>query len=456
MKLTRCTAHGKHLPYLGKTDALPQGANVYWDKDNECMEKDRLQELQLNRLKQTVKQASLSPFYQSKGLGDYTISSLDDIRKLPVTVKQDLRDAYPYGMVSTSIEKVVRLHSSSGTTGTPTVVYHSMSDINQWTELVTRCLFMMGLRPQHVFQNMIGYGLFTGGLGLHYGAERLGCLTIPTGPGNTKRQLKFMKDFRTTSVHVIPSYALHLADTLETMGVDPKKEFPDFRFAILGAEPHSEETRRKVEDFFGVQAFNSYGLSEMNGPGVAFECPERKGMHIWEDSYLIEIVDPETLQPMPEGARGELLITTLTREAMPIIRYRTKDLTSLIPGSCACGRTHARLERITGRSDDMMILKGVNIFPMQIEAILIGIPGVGRNYQIILEQKGHNDHMIVRAEIDPSINIDAYKGLERLRERITRELRDEILITPEVDLCEPGSIPVAQGKAVRVIDRRSL
>ena len=265
-----------------------------------------------------------------------------------------------------------------------------------------------------------------------------------------------MKDFKTTAVHVIPSYALHLADTLEAEGIDPRKEFPDFSYAILGAEPHSEETRRKVQDFFGIKAFNSYGLSEMNGPGVAFECPEMNGMHIWEDAYLVEIVDPDTLEPLPPGSKGEMLLTTLSREAMPIIRYRTKDLTSLVPGECACGRTHARIARITGRSDDMMILKGVNIFPIQIESVLNSIPGVGRNYRIILEQKGHNDHMIVQVEVDPSINVDTYKSLERLRSRITRELRDEILITPEVDLREPGSIPVSEGKAVRVIDNRKL
>lgn len=429
---------------------------MYWNINDECISRQELEELQLGRLKETLARACRAPFYRERGLGDYTIRDLSDVRKLPVTTKQDLRDAYPYGMVCTSLDEVVRLHSSSGTTGIPTVVYHSARDLHNWTELVTRCLYMMGLRRHDVFQNMIGYGLFTGGLGLHYGAERLGCLTIPTGPGNTKRQLKFMKEFKTTAIHVIPSYALHLADTLEAEGIDPRREFPDLSFAVLGAEPHSEETRRKVQDFFGIRAFNSYGLSEMNGPGVAFECPEMKGMHIWEDAYLVEIVDPDTLEPLPPGSKGEMLLTTLSREAMPIIRYRTKDLTSLVPGECACGRTHVRIARITGRSDDMMILKGVNIFPIQIESVLNNIPGVGRNYRIILEQKGHNDHMIVQVEVDPSINVDTYKSLERLRGRITRELRDELLITPEVDLREPGSIPVAEGKAVRVIDNRKL
>jgi phenylacetate-CoA ligase len=429
---------------------------MYWDKDIECISWEKLKELQLKQLKKTLKSASKAPFYSALGLKDFKISDLSDIRKLPFTTKDDLRAAYPYGMICTSLDKVVRLHSSSGTTGTPTVVYHSMKDIDHWTELVARCLSMAGLRKHDVFQNMIGYGLFTGGLGLHYGAERIGCLTIPTGPGNTKRQLKFMKDFGTSAIHVIPSYALHLADEIEAMGIDPKKEFPALKYAFLGAEPHTEATRKKVEEFFGIDAFNSYGLSEMNGPGVAFECPEKHGQHIWEDAYLVEIINPDTLESVAPGEKGELVITTLQREAMPIIRYRTKDLTSVIESPCACGRTHARITRITGRSDDMLILKGVNIFPMQIEAVLIGIAGVGRNYQIILESKGHNDHMIVKAEIDSNLSIHDFKTLDSLKKRITRELRDEILITPDVILCEPGGIPVPQGKAVRVIDNRTL
>ncbi|MDT8273270.1 MAG: phenylacetate--CoA ligase [Desulfomonilia bacterium] len=420
------------------------------------MPRDRLEELQLTRLRETIERASKAPFYEKAGLRDCSISSISDITKLPFTTKQDLRDAYPYGMISVPLEEVVRLHSSSGTTGIPTVVYHSRGDIQRWTELVCRCLFMIGVRKHDVFQNMIGYGLFTGGLGLHYGAERLGCLTIPTGPGNTKRQLKFMKDFKATVIHVIPSYALHLADTLDSMGIVPKDDFPNLRSAILGAEPHTEETREKIENFFGIQAFNSYGLSEMNGPGVAFECPEKNGMHIWEDAFLVEIIDPDTLKPVGTGEHGELVITTLSREAMPILRYRTKDLTSIIEDPCPCGRSHRKIVRITGRSDDMMILKGVNIFPMQIEAVLNGMKHVGRNYQIILESSGHNDHMIVKVEVDSSLSIEDYKALESLRANIVRELRDEILISPEVVLCEPGGIPVAQGKAVRVLDNRSI
>lgn len=428
---------------------------MYWDQHIECMSRDELEALQLKRLQEVVKRAANAPFYRGRGLADYEINTLSDIQKLPVTTKQDLRDSYPYDMVCSSLDDVVRLHSSSGTTGTPTVIYHSVNDISTWTELLTRSMYMAGVRKSDIFQNMVGYGMFTGGIGFHYGAERLGCLTIPTGPGNTKRQLKFIQDFKVSAVHVIPSYALHLADTLGQMGIDPKRDLPDLRIAILGAEPHSEETRQKIEEFFGIQAFNCYGLSEMNGPGVAFECPEQNGMHLWEDCYLMEILDPQTLKPVEPGEQGELVLTTLTREAMPIIRYRTKDLTSLVPGDCPCGRTHRRIRRITGRSDDMMILKGVNIFPIQIEQILLATEGVGRNYQIILESRGHNDHMIIRVELDPSLFLGDIKKLEALRARLVRELHDEILITPAVDLCEPGSLPVAQGKAVRVVDNRA-
>jgi phenylacetate-CoA ligase len=430
---------------------------MFWDERKETMSRAELEKLQLARLKKTVKSASNAPFYNFRGLEKISIKNLNDIEKLPFTVKQDLRDSYPYGMVAVPLEKIVRLHSSSGTTGIPTVVYHSRFDIEFWAGLVARCMYMAGVRQSDVFQNMIGYGLFTGGLGLHYGAEKIGCLTIPSGPGNTKRQLKFMKDFKVSAIHIIPSYALHLADTLETMGIDPKLEFPDFKTAFVGAEPYSEETRKKIEKFFGIDCYNSYGLSEMCGPGVAFECPNKNGMHIWEDAFLVEILDPKTLLPVNPGETGELVLTTLTREAMPIIRYRTKDLTSLIEEPCICGRTHRRIRRITGRSDDMIILKGVNIFPVQVEQVLMGIEGVSRNYQIMLVSKGHNDHMIIKVEIDGSYFEGDSKNLDALKGRITRELRDEILLTPEVELCWPESIEYSEvGKAVRVVDKRTI
>jgi len=428
--------------------------DIYWDEAIETMPVEQLRALQLEKLKKTVERAANAPFYRDLGLADYRIESLDDLAKLPVTTKQDLRDSYPYRLVACPLDEVVRLHSSSGTTGTPTVVYHSFADIDNWTELTARCMYMTGVRKSDVFQNMVGYGMFTGGMGFHYAGERLGCLTLPTGPGNTSRQLKFMKDFDVSVMHVIPSYALHLADTLEKMSIDPRKYLPKLRIAFLGAEPHTEETRQKIQDFFGIKAFNSFGLSEMNGPGVAFECPEQSGMHLWEDAFLFEIVDPETLKPVPDGQRGELVITTLNRTAMPLIRYRTKDLTHVITEQCACGRTHRRIARMQGRSDDMLILKGVNIFPMQIEQVLVGTPGVGRNYQIIVDSKGHNDHMIVRVELDPAMFVGDLASLEKLKTKLTHALRDEILITPDVELCEPGGIPVAEGKAVRVVDNR--
>jgi phenylacetate-CoA ligase len=312
---------------------------------------------------------------------------------------------------------------------------------------------MTGIRRADVFQNMMSYGLFTGGLGLHYGAEKIGALVIPAGAGNSKRQIQLMRDFETTAIHIIPSYALHLSTVFQEAGVDPRRD-TKLRIAFLGAEPHSEKMRRKIEDFYGFKAYNSYGLSEMNGPGMAFECPEQNGMHIWEDHFIVEIIDPVTLKSVPEGEEGELVATTLVREGMPILRYRTKDLTRIIPGPCPCGRTHRRIERIKGRTDDMMILKGVNIFPIQIERQLMGIAGVGTNFMIILDRVGYNDQMTVKVEVQREFFGGDLQQLEALRRRIVEELRGNILITPRVDLVEPDSLPKSDGKATRVIDNR--
>jgi phenylacetate-CoA ligase len=314
-------------------------------------------------------------------------------------------------------------------------------------------MYMAGMRRSDVFQNMMTYGLFTGGLGFHYGAEKIGALVIPAGAGNSKRQIQLMRDFETTTIHVIPSYALHLSTVFTEVGVDPRRD-TKLRLAFLGAEPHSEKMRRKIEELYGFKAFNSYGLSEMNGPGMAFECPEQGGMHIWEDNYLVEIIDPVTLKPVPDGEEGELVTTTLLREGMPILRYRTKDLTRIIPGPCPCGRTHRRIERIKGRTDDMMILKGVNIFPIQIEKKLMEIPGVGTNFVIILDRKDYNDSMTVKVEVQKEFFEGNLQQLETLRRRIVEELKSDILITPRVDLVEPDSLPQSEGKAKRVIDNR--
>jgi len=421
------------------------------------MSRENLEALQLERLKKSVKIASASYHYKNLferiGLDPEKISSLEDIRKIPFTNKEDLRENWPYGFLALSKDELVRMHSSSGTTGRATVIFHTQNDIDAWTNIVARSMYMTGMRRGDVFQNMMTYALFTGGLGFHYGAEKVGALVIPIGAGNSKRQIQLMQDFQTTVMHIIPSYALHLTTVFEEVGVDPRRD-TNLKSAFLGAEPHSEKTRQKIEEFYGVDAFNSYGLSEMNGPGVSFECQYKEGMHIWEDNYIVEIIDPDTLEPVPDGEEGELVLTTLLREGMPILRYRTKDLTRIIPEPCDCGRTHRRIERIKGRTDDMMVLKGVNIFPIQIEKKLMAVEGVGTNYQIILERKDYNDHMIVKVEVQKEFFSGDLKQLEALRRRITNDLKSDILITPRVELVEPDALPKSEGKAVRVIDNR--
>lgn len=431
----------------------------YWDPGVETLSRFQLEELQLLRLKQVLQRVSLFTFYKRRyeeaGIALSDIRELQDIHKLPFTTKQDLRDQYPFGLLCTPKDQLVRLHVSSGTTGQATAVFYTHQDIQVWADLMARCMYMTGARPGDTFQNLTGYGLFTGGLGFHYGAERLGLLTIPSGAGNTKRQIQLFQDFSTNILHIIPSYALHLMDVLADMGIDPRRDL-HFRIAFLGAEPYSEEVRRRVEDFYGMKVFNSYGLSEMNGPGVAFECPAQCGMHIWEDAYLVEIIDPETLQPLPEGQYGELVLTTLKREGMPIIRYRTKDLTRILEGECPCGRVHKRLDRIQGRSDDMFIIKGVNVFPIQVERVLMNIPQVGNNYVIILEREHNVDNMTVRVEVTDKIFVEDMRELQRIQKNITHELKSELLLTPRVELVEPNSLPRSEGKAVRLVDRRSI
>jgi phenylacetate-CoA ligase len=430
---------------------------MYWEKDIETMNRGKLEKMQLARLRETLGRVQHSPYYKMRfaelGLDVKDIRTLADVEKLPFTTKDDLREQWPYGFLALSRDDMVRMHSSSGTTGRATVIFHTANDIAAWTNLLARSMFMTGMRRSDIFQNMMTYGLFTGGLGFHYGAERIGALVIPAGAGNSKRQIQLMQDFETTVIHIIPSYALHLSTVFIEMGVDPRRD-TKLKIGFLGAEPHSESTRRKIEDFYGFKGFNSYGLSEMNGPGMAFECPEQNGMHVWEDNYIIEIIDPVTHRPVPDGQEGELVATTLLRDGMPILRYRTKDLTRIIPGTCPCGRTHRRIERITGRTDDMMILKGVNIFPIQIETILMNIPGVGTNFQIILDRENYNDSMTVKVEIQREFFGGDLQQLEGLRRRIVEALKSDILITPKVDLMEPDSLPKSEGKAVRVIDRR--
>ncbi len=429
---------------------------MYLHKEMETMTRPEIEKLQLERLKKTVNHCMNSPFYKKRfeeiNLRPEDIQTLDDLRKIPFTTKQDLRDTYPFGIASVPLEKATRLHSSSGTTGNPTVILHTQKDLDEWANAVARCLHMVGLRPTDVFQNSSGYGMFTGGLGFQYGAERLGMLTVPAAAGNTKRQIKFMTDFGTTAVHAIPSYAARIYEVMEEMGVDPRRD-TKLKTLIIGAEPHSEEQRRRIEEMLGVKAYNSFGMSEMCGPGVAFECTEQNGLHIWEDYYIVEIVDPETLEPVPEGEVGELVLTTINREAMPLLRYRTRDLTRVLPGECPCGRHHKRLDRMKGRSDDMIILKGVNIFPIQIETILLQFKELSTDYLITLETVETNDEMTIEVELN-ELFTDDYARLQSLTREITRQLKDEILVTPRIKLLPKGALPKSEGKAVRVKDLR--
>jgi len=428
---------------------------MYWEKEIETMDRSELAGLQLDRLNHSLEQARKSPFYGKRFAGKVpnNLAGLDALTTLPFTTKDDLRNAFPYGFLTVDQKEVVRLHSSSGTTGAPTVIFHTAGDIDQWGNLIARCMYTTGVRKHDVFQNMMGYGLFTGGLGFHYGAEKLGVMTIPIGPGNSKRQIWFLKNLRSTVIHILPSYALRLYSLFEELAVDPKKDLA-LRIAFIGAEPHSKEVRKKIEDLYNIKVYNSYGLSEMCGPGVAFECECQEGLHIWEDHFYPEIIDPAGGEVLPEGERGELVLTTLTREAMPLLRYRTRDLTRFLPGKCPCGRTHRRIDRITGRSDDMLIINGVNIFPIQIEKTLMTIPEIGHNYLIEIREENFMDRLQVHVEINEEVFHGTLAELEKLQENAVAALRAELGVTPSVKLVEPSSLPVSEGKAQRVYDYR--
>jgi phenylacetate-CoA ligase len=431
----------------------------YWDKSAETLTRDGIERLQIGLLQSCLERAGRSRFYGERfkkiGFEPGSASGLEDVGRIPFTVKQDLRESYPYELVCEPKERLLRMHISSGTTGRATAVFYTKADLELWADLLARCMYMAGARPGDTFQNLSGYGLFTGGLGFQYGAERLGMLTIPSGAGNSSRQIQIMRDFSTSVIHIIPSFFLFLMDVMKEMGVDPQKELL-LRIAFVGAEPYSEEVRRRLEDFYGVKVYNSYGLAEMNGPGVAFECPYQNGLHVWEDAYLVEIIDPNTLKPVPDGQYGELVLTTLRREAMPILRYRTRDLTRILPGVCGCGRVHRRIDRIQGRSDDMFIIKGVNIFPMQVEQVLMNIPEVGNNYVIVLTRENDIDDMVVQVEVTEAVFVEDMRELQRIREKIAGDLKSELLVTPKVELVEPNGLPRSDGKALRLIDRRVI
>ena len=432
---------------------------MYYQEEIECMPRAELEALQVERLRWAVKHAYENvPLYKQRfdeaGLDPYSIESLEDIKRFPFIVKQDMRDAYPFGLFAVDRSEVKRLHASSGTTGQATVVGYTENDLKNWGDCFARGIAMVGGSAESTMQVSYGYGLFTGGLGAHMGGEVAGCTVVPMSTGNTKRQIQIMKDFETDILCATPSYALLIADTAIEMGYDPAKDFP-ISGVILGAEPASEHMREEIRQKFGVKYCDVYGLSEIMGPGVAMECSESHGLHVAEDQFLVEIVDPETLEPVPDGQFGELVITTLTRECNPLIRYRTRDLTRIIDEPCACGRTHRKIDRIVGRTDDMLIIRGVNVFPSQIEQVITGFPEIVPHYQIVLTTKGTLDHVELRVETAPDFSFDEIRALEDLRRRLAAELKSNLQIAVDIKIVEPKTIERSEGKAKRVIDLRN-
>ncbi|MFZ5775034.1 MAG: phenylacetate--CoA ligase family protein [Thermodesulfobacteriota bacterium] len=432
---------------------------MYWEPDNECISREDLEQLQLERLQSTLfRVATHVPFYRQKfkelKVDPDGFRSLAELRSLPFTTKQDLRDNYPYGLFAVPLREVVRVHSSSGTTGQATVVGYTKNDIKTWANLTARVLTGAGVTHDDVVQIAFGYGLFTGGFGLHYGAERVGASVIPISSGNTKRQIQIMQDFRTTALVCTPSYALLLADTMEEMGINTSSL--SLKYGLFGGEPWSEAMRNEIQNKLNIIATDNYGLSEIMGPGVAGECQERHGLHLSEDHFLVEVINPETLEPVGPGEVGELVITTLTKEAFPVIRYRTRDLTRIIEEPCPCGRTLRRMERVKGRSDDMLIIKGVNVYPSQIEHVLFEIEGTKPHYQIVVERDGRLDKATVLVEVMESIFFDEMKKQKEMIDLIKRKLASELGIGVDVKLVEEKSLERSEGKAKRVIDKRTL
>lgn len=433
---------------------------MIWNDEFETLPREALEALQLKRLKQTVERVYATvPFYRKKfdeaGIKPDDIKSLDDLKKLPFTTKDDLRENYPFGMFAVPLKQVVRIHASSGTTGKPTVVGYTKRDIETWSELMARSLASAGVTKEDIIQNAYGYGLFTGGLGVHYGAERIGATVIPISGGQSKRQIMIMKDFGATVLTCTPSYALHLAEVAEEMGVDPKEM--NIRVGIFGAEPWTDEMRKEIEETWNIKAIDIYGLSEIIGPGVSIECEEAQaGLHIFEDHFIPEIIDPETGEVLPPGEYGELVITTITKEAFPVIRYRTRDITRLITEPCVCGRTMVRMDRVRGRTDDMLIIRGVNVFPSQIEEIIMATKGVLPHYMIIVDREGTLDVMEVQVEVDEKIFSDEVKKLQQLARKLEANIKETLGITAKVRLVEPKTLQRFEGKAKRVIDKRKL
>ncbi|MDI9624366.1 MAG: phenylacetate--CoA ligase [Methanothermobacter sp.] len=431
---------------------------MIWDEEMECITRDDLEELQLKRLQDTLKRVyEKVPYYQKKfdenNIYPEDIETLDDIKKLPYTTKDDLRKAYPFGMFATPKREIIEVHTSSGTTGKPVVSGYTKEDIKIWSEVMARGLTMMGVTEDDIIQNTHGYGLFTGGFGVHYGAQKIGATVIPISTGQTRRQIEIMKDFGTTVIIFTPSYGLYLSEVAEEEGYNPR-EF-QLKAIGFGAEMWTEEMRRELEKRFNAPAFNIYGLTEIIGPGVAMECSEKNGLHIFEDHFFPEIINSKG-EPLPPGKRGELVITTLTRVGMPIIRFRTKDITSINYTECGCGRTLARISRITGRADDMLKVRGVSVFPSQIEKALLKIDGLQPHYQIIVTRPHLMDEMEVKVETSPEVFSDDIGEMMKLQKKIEEYIRDEIGLRVKVTLVEPKTLPRSEGKAVRVIDKRKF
>ncbi len=433
---------------------------MYFNEEFETLPRPALEALQLKRLQNVLERVYANvPFYRASfaaaGIKPSDVKSLADLRRLPFTTKQDMRNSYPYGLFAAPMEEIVRIHASSGTTGKPTVVGYTLKDIDTWSELMARSFVSAGAHKGDIIHNAYGYGLFTGGLGAHYGAERLGASVIPISGGNTKRQLMIMQDFGSTVLTCTPSYSLFMAEEASAEGVDFKNL--KLRVGIFGAEPWSEAMRGEIEEKLNLAAIDIYGLSEIMGPGVAIECIEaKKGLHIWEDHFIPEIINPETGESLPEGERGELVITTITKQGIPLIRYRTRDITSLTYEPCICGRTHARITRMSGRSDDMLIIRGVNVFPSQIESVLVGIEGVEPHYLLVVDRVGTLDTLEVQVEVNEQLFSDEVKELQKLSRQIEKEIKDMLGVTCRAKLVEPKSIQRSEGKAKRVQDNRAL
>jgi phenylacetate-CoA ligase len=433
-------------------------SNTIYNPLYECMARDEITALQARRMKDVISRAyNHVPAYRRKcqeiGVTPMHLERLEDLRHFPCTVKSDFRDNYPFGMFAVPMEEVVRIHSSSGTTGKPTVVGYTANDIQLWSEVMARTMGCAGITRKDVIQICYGYGLFTGGLGVHYGAERLGATVIPISGGNTKRQVMIMEDYGSTALASTPSYALYMAEVAAEMGVRDRLKL---RVGIFGAEPWSEGMREDLERELGLKAIDIYGMSELIGPGVSSECEHQCGMHIFEDHFYPEIIDPETEEVLPPGSRGELVMTTMTKEALPVIRYRTRDITSLTYERCACGRTLVRMQRVTGRSDDMLIIRGVNVFPSQIEDVLTHIEGTAPHYQIHVRREGTLDELELWVEVTESVLKDEIRSLESLSRRINAELQSVLNISCRVKLVEPKTIERSEGKAKRVIDHRQM